>query len=126
MAGMTKARAELMADLQSVGLAVKDHVPEKVVPPLVIMGAKDPMLVPGITMSGLELTFNLGLLVLIPYKPNSEALKSLEETVEKVLFNTGGWDVVSVGSPVYMGFNDSQFPSMEIILSKTITIEGGI
>lgn len=126
MAGMTDARAQVATDLRAVGLTVKDHVPEKVVPPLVVMGARDPMLEPAETMSGLDFKFNLNLLILIPMKPNSEALAQLEAFVEKVLYNLGDWDLEDVEPIVYMKLNDNLYPSVEVRISKTITIEGGI
>lgn len=114
-----------MADLQAAGLAVKDHVPEKVVPPLVLMSADDPMLEESETMDPTEFEFHLNLLVLIGTRPNSDTISALEAMVEKVLFNLGEWTVKKVGPVVMMTANDSVFPSVEISISKTITIEGG-
>lgn len=126
MAGMTEARTQVATDLRAVGLTVKDHVPEKVVPPLVIMGPKDPMLEEADTMSGLDFNYNLGLLILIPIRPNGQVLNDLEALVEKVIFNLGDWSISNVGPVVYMSMNDSVYPSVEVSISKTITIEGGI
>lgn len=126
MSGMTDARKAVTADLQAVGLTVKDHVPEKVVPPLVLLRAGGPnMLEPGDTLDGAEMVFHLGLLILIKNKPNAEATEDLESTIEKVLWNLGDWDLDGVGQPFFAQHNGYEYPAVELSISKSITIEGG-
>lgn len=125
MSGMTAARKQVAADLQAVGLFVKDHVPEKVVPPLVLLRAGSPMLEEGETLSNTEMVFRLGLLVLIKDKPNAEATADLETTIEKVVYNLGDWTLEDVGQPFFAEHNGSRYPAVEISISKAIEIEGG-
>lgn len=125
MSGMTNARKQVTADLQAVGLTVKDHVPEKVVPPLVLLRAGSPMLEEGDTLAGDEMLFRLGLLLIIKNKPNAEATGDLESMIEKVVFNLGDWTLDGVGQPFFAQHNGYEYPAVEISISKTITIEGG-
>ena len=125
MSGMTAARMAVVEDLQAVGFTVKDHVPAKVVPPLVIVSTGDPMLEESGTYSQTKFIYHLTLYVIIGTKPNAESVSGLDDMVEKVIFNLGDWTIEHVSPPEMRTANEYQFLTVSVSIKNTINIEGG-
>lgn len=121
MSVMGKARSEVADGLKAAGLIVKDHVPAKVVPPLVILGTGSPMLEYAGNY-GQEFTYRLQVGCIVGTKPNPEAATALEEMVETVLLNLGDWDVDDVTPLEMIPLNDAYYVSCTLSISNTITI----
>lgn len=126
MAGMTEARLALTEALQGTGYVVKDSIPAKVVPPLVILSTGAPMLDNEVsTFNGIQYDFHLVLFVVSGTKPTPDALAGLEEMVETIILNLGDWSVEEVGPPEFRSANDQNYLNVAISITNTITIEGG-
>lgn len=121
--GMTEARSELAELLQGAGLSVKNHVPAKVIPPLVLISTDEPMLDNEVTtFNSVEYDYHLVLYIVGGTAATEEALKAVEVMTEKVLSNLGDWTVDRVGAPAYRSSNDNNFLSVAISVHNTITI----
>lgn len=126
---LTEARVSVVEDLQNVGLTVKDHVPAKVVPPLVIIGTGDPYLEEsetfrGYNQNGSDFVVRLELFVITGTATNSAATKTLDEMIQKVIFNLGEWKIDGVSAPYMATANDAVYLTSRISISNTITIGG--
>lgn len=117
--------ATLLADdLREAGLVTKDHVPAKVVPPVVIISTGDPYIEETDTFDQTEFKVNMELYLVTGTATNSAATVAINEMIEKVIFNLGDWDIAYV-SPPFMGeANGNMYLSARIRITNTFTIGG--
>lgn len=80
---ITLAKAEFKLDLDNAGLNVLDYVPERIVPPIVILNSASPYLTPNDL--GKEYTLNLELVMVAATATNKQATEKLDELIEDVL-----------------------------------------
>lgn len=128
MSGIVNARHDLADALEEAGFTVENHVPANVVPPLLFIRPVDnPITIPEQGMSGLEFTYRVGLVLVTDANPDGqEAIDSIESMLENVLWSIDGWDVETVERPVvWKPLSGGRFPAIGLIVSKTISLEGG-
>lgn len=121
--GMIAARNEVAELLQGAGLTVKNHVPPKVVPPLVLISIDEPMLDNEVTtFNSVQYDYHLVLFIVGGTATTEEALKAIEVMTEKVLMNLGDWTVDRVSGPSYKSANDNNYLTVSVSVHNTITI----
>lgn len=128
MSAFVEARHQLANDLEEAGFDTSAFVPENVVPPLVfIRPVRNPVQTSTEGMDGLTYTYRVGLVLVADVNPDGEeAIDAIEAMLENVIYNTDGWDVEEVDTPVVWNSPGSgRFPAIGLVLSKTITIKGG-
>lgn len=121
---LTETRQQVAADLRDAGLKVKDHIPAKVVPPLVILGTGDPYVEEGSTFANTNMVVNLELFCVVGTQPNAEAMNALDEMIETVIFNLGDWSVAGVSAPFMASANDAQYLTSRISINNTFELGG--
>lgn len=121
---LSEAATSVADDLKEVGLKVSDFVPAKVVPPLVIIGTGDPYVEADNTFGRESFVVHLELFCVTGTATNSAATKSLNEMIEKVIFNLGDWSIEGVSAPYMATAGDSQFLTSRISIQNTIEIGG--
>jgi hypothetical protein len=80
---ITLAKAEFKLDLDNAGLNVLDYVPERIVPPIVILNSASPYLTPNDL--GKEYTLNLELVMVAATATNKQATEQLDQLIEDVV-----------------------------------------
>jgi hypothetical protein len=80
---ITLARAEFKLDLDNAGLNVLDYVPERIVPPIVIINSASPYLTPSDLSK--EYTLSLEVVMIAATATNKQATEKLDELIEDVV-----------------------------------------
>lgn len=128
MSGIVNARHDLADMLEEAGFNVENHVPANITPPLLFIRPVDnPITIPEQGMSGLEFTYRVGLVLVTDANPDGqEAIDSIESMLESVLWNIDGWEVETVERPVvWKPPAGGRFPAIGVVVSTTISLEGG-
>jgi hypothetical protein len=120
-AEITLAKSELKLDLADAGLTVSDFVPERIVPPLVVMTADTPYLVQASIQT--EYDLQLQLVCIAANAVNKKATEALDQLIEDVvkalplycLFKT-------VGQPYALQANNAEYLAANISINLQITI----
>ena len=87
---ITASKAEFALDLQNAGLDVVDYVPERIVPPILIISAGSPYL----TVESLHADYRLGLNVTLvaTTATNESATEELDDLIARTVSALGGLD----------------------------------
>ena len=120
---ITASKAELALDLQNAGLEVLDYVPERIVPPIVIITSGSPYLAPETV--GHEYTLGLTLTMVASTATNEEATEALDaliaQTVSKIA--TLGYAVLRTVNPSYrLAANGAEYLASDLNLDLSITL----
>jgi len=121
---LSEVASTLASELQEAGLVTKDHVPAKVVPPVVIISTGDQYVEETETYDRSELKVNMELYLVTGTATNSAATVALNEMIEKVIFNLGDWNIDYVGPPFMGEANGNMYLSARIRITNTFTIGG--
>lgn len=118
---ITASKAEYALALTALGLKVSTYIPERVVPPVVIIGPGSPYLTPA-TLDG-ELTMNLELMVVSATAVNVKSTELLDKALETILKGNPGYaKVTSVGQPYALQTNNAEFLTANVSVELRITI----
>jgi hypothetical protein len=118
---ITLSKAELKLDLQTAGLNVLDYVPERIVPPIVIINSASPYLTP--STLGNEYIMSLELVCIAATATNKQATEKLDELIEDVLKALPRYArMTRVNEPYQMQTNNAEYLSVNINLEIEITI----
>lgn len=118
---ITASKAEYALALTALGLKVSNYIPERVVPPVIIIGPGSPYLVP-VTLDG-ELTMNLELMVVAAPAVNVKSTELLDLAIETILNGNPGYaKVTSVGQPYALQTNNAEFLTANVGVELRITI----
>jgi hypothetical protein len=118
---ITASKAEYALALTALGLKVSNYIPERVVPPVVIIGPGSPYLTP-VTLDG-ELTMNLELMVVAAPAVNVKSTELLDLALETILNGNPGYaKVTSVGQPYALQTNNAEFLTANVGVELRITI----
>ena len=120
---ITASKAELKLDLQSAGLDVLDYVPERVVPPIVIISPATPYLSPETV--GNEYRLGLVLTLVAGTATNEQATEALDQLIAdtvSALADLGYAVLRSVNSPFRLAVNTAEYLAAEINLDLSITL----
>jgi hypothetical protein len=120
---ITASKAEFALDLQNAGLDVLDYVPERIVPPIVIVTSGSPYLVPETV--GNEYRLGLNLTLVASTATNEEATEALDQLIADTVnaISTLGYVVLkTVNPPFRLAANNAEYLSSELILDLSITL----
>lgn len=118
---ITASKAEYALALTALGLKVSTYIPERVVPPVVIIGPGSPYLTPA-TLDG-ELIMNLELMVVSSTAVNVKSTELLDLALETILNGNPGYaKVTSVGQPYALQTNNAEFLTANVGVELRITI----
>lgn len=121
MTSLTQTKAELVSSLEEAGWPVRDHVPSKIQPPIVILGAGDPYIVDADTFGGDVLTLNLEIYVLPKSGTNAREVADLDRMLEALIPLFGDWSL-EVGQPELVQLQGNVYLSAQITASHPFTL----
>lgn len=118
---ITLTKQEFSLDLQAEGLTVLDYVPERIVPPIVIVNVASPYLQP--STLGSEYIMSLELVVVASTATNKQATEKLDEAIADVLVALPRYArLLRVGSPYALQTNNAEYLSANISVELELTI----
>lgn len=120
---ITASKAEFALDLQTAGLEVLDYVPERIVPPIVIISADGTYLTPETV--GNEYRLGLRLTLVAATATNEQATEELDDLISKTVSAVAdlGYVVLkSVASPYRLAVNTAEYLAADITLDLSITL----
>jgi hypothetical protein len=120
---ITASKAEFALDLTNAGLDVLDYVPERIVPPIVIITSGSPYLVPETV--GNEYRLGLNLTLVASTATNEEATLALDELIADTVNAVSklGYVVLkTVNPPFRLAANNAEYLASELTLDLSITL----
>ena len=118
---ITLAKAEFKLDLDAAGINVLEYVPERIVPPIVIMNSASPY----ITASTLanEYIMSLELVVIAATATNKQATEKLDEAIADVITALPRYCTMTrVNEPYEMQTNNASYLAVNVNVELDITI----
>jgi hypothetical protein len=120
---ITVSKAEFALDLTNAGLDVLDYVPERIVPPIVIITPGSPYLVAETV--GSEYRLGLNLTLVAATATNEEATEALDELIADTVSAIGSMGYVvlrTVNPPYRLAANNAEYLACDLNLDLTITL----
>jgi|TARA_B110000259_G_scaffold40556_1_gene46373 hypothetical protein len=118
---ITLSKAEFKLDLEAASVRVLDYVPERIVPPIVIINSASPYLTP--SSLGTEYNLNLELVVIASTATNKQATENLDQALNDVLNAMPRYArVIRVNEPYNLQTNNAEYLSANISVELEITI----
>ena len=118
---ITAAKIEFKLDLTAAGLNVVDYVPERIVPPIVIINNGTPYLQP--SSLSREYTLNLELVCVASQATNKQASEKLDELLQNVINALPGYArMVNAGQPYNLQTNNTEYLAVSVQTDVQITI----
>lgn len=118
---ITLSKAELKLDLQEAGINVLDYVPERIVPPIVIINSASPYLTP--STIGSEYIMSLELVIVAATATNKQATEKLDEAIESVIKALPRYArLLRVNEPYNMQTNNAEYLAANCSIELEITI----
>jgi hypothetical protein len=120
---ITASKAELQLDLQNAGLEILDYVPERIVPPIVIITPGTPYLVPETV--GSEYRLGLNLTLVAGQATNELATEDLDNLIANTVSAIGdlGYAVLRQVNPSYrLAVNNAEYLAADLNLDLSITL----
>jgi hypothetical protein len=119
---ITISKAELALDLGNAGIKVLDYVPERIVPPIVIINVASPYLTPN-TISR-EFVMSLELVAIAATATNKQATEKLDELIAEVILALPSYaNLRNVLAPYNMQTNNAEYLAANIYVDIYITID---
>lgn len=118
---ITASKAEYALALTALGLRVSAYIPERVVPPTIILSPGSPYLTP-VTVDG-EYLMNLEVMVISAPAVNVKSTELLDKAIETILLGNPGYArISSVGTPYALQTNNAEFLAANLSVDIRITI----
>jgi hypothetical protein len=120
---ITASKAEFKLDLQSAGLDVLDYVPERIVPPIVIVNSGSPYLVTETV--GNEYRLGLNVTLVASTATNEEATEALDELIAQTVsaISTLGYVILkAVNTPFRLAANNAEYLACDLNIDLSITL----
>lgn len=118
---ITASRAEYALALTALGLKVSSYIPERVVPPTIILSPGTPYLEPS-TVDG-HWMMRLDVMVIAAHAVNVKASEMLDKAIETILKGNPGYArIVTVGQPYALQTNNAEFLAANIGIDLRITL----
>lgn len=118
---ITLSKAELKLDLQEAGINVLEYVPERIVPPIVIINVASPYLTP--STIGSEYIMSLELVCVAATATNKQATEKLDEAIENILKALPRYArLLRVNEPYNMQTNNAEYLAANLNIEIEITI----
>lgn len=123
---LTTQRGALQAALVESGLTVKDHLPERIVPPVAVIAAGSPYLESGETFGSWTVRFTV--VLVCAQGTNETATKDLDDAVTAVVvaLDGAGWALERVDQPTMLQHGNGHFLSTTVdVRARVPGIEDG-
>ena len=118
---ITASKAEYALALTALGLKVSSYIPERVVPPTVIISPGSPYLTP-VTVDG-DYLMNLELMVISATAVNVKSTELLDLAIETILNGNPGYArISSVGQPYALQTNNAEYLAANVSVDLRITL----
>lgn len=118
---ITTAKVEFKLDLTAGGVNVMDYVPERIVPPIVIINSGIPYLRPSSISK--EYTLNLELVCVAATATNKQATEKLDDLLQQVIRALPGYArMISAGQPFNLQTNNTEYLAVSVQTDVQITI----
>jgi hypothetical protein len=120
---ITTSKAEFALDLQTAGLEVLDYVPERVVPPIVIISPDTTYLIPETV--GNEYRLGLKLTLVASTASNEQSTENLDDLIAQCLTAMSDLSYVvikTVQQPYRLTANTAEYLATDITLDLSITL----
>lgn len=118
---ITASKAEYALALTDLGLKVSSYIPERIVPPTVIVSPGSPYLTP-VTVDG-EYLMNLELMVISAPAVNVKSTELLDLAIETILNGNPDYARIStVGQPYALQTNNAEFLAANLSVDLRITL----
>lgn len=118
---ITLSKQEFQLDLDNAGITVLEFVPERIVPPIVIINSSSPYLTP--SSLGKEYLLGLELVCIASTAVNKQATEKLDEAIANVLNAMPRYArVLQVNEPYEMQTNNASYLACNISVELEITI----
>lgn len=120
---ITASKAEFALDLQNAGLDVLDYVPERIVPPIVIVSSGSPYLTAETV--GREYRLGLNVTLVASTATNEEATEALDEliaTTVSAITSLGYVILKAVNTPYRLAANNAEYLATDLNIDLTITL----
>jgi hypothetical protein len=120
---ITASKAEFALDLQNAGLDVLDYVPERIVPPIVIVSSGSPYLIAETV--GNEYRLGLNVTLVASTATNEEATEALDELIAQTVsaLSTLGYVILKTVNPPYrLAANNAEYLASDLNLDLSITL----
>jgi hypothetical protein len=120
-AEITLAKSELKLDLADAGLTVSDYVPERIVPPVVILTADTPYMIQASISS--EFDLQLQLVCIAANAVNKKATEALDQLIEDAVKALPPYcQFKTVGQPYALQANNAEYLAANISINLQLTI----
>jgi hypothetical protein len=120
-AEITLAKSELKLDLADAGLTVQDYVPERIVPPIVILTADTPYMT-GVSVKA-EFDLHLQLVCVAANAVNKKATEALDQLIEDVVKALPPYCLFkTVSQPYALQANNAEYLAANVSINLQITI----
>ena len=120
---ITTSKAEFALDLQNAGLDVLDYVPERVVPPIIILSPDSTYLQPDST--GTSYMLGLKLTLVASTATNEQASEELDDLIARTLVALQDMHYVhlsGVQQPYRLAANTAEYLATDLTLDLSITL----
>lgn len=120
---ITASKAEFALDLQTAGLDVLDYVPERIVPPIVIVTSGSPYLTAETV--GNEYRLGLNVTLVASTATNEEATEALDQLIADTVHAISrlGYVVLKTVNPPYrLAANNAEYLASDLNLDLSITL----
>ena len=118
---ITLAKQEFQLDLDAEGINVLEYVPERIVPPIVIINVASNYLTPNSLSKEYEM--NLELVAVAATATNKQATEKLDELIEAVILALPAYaQLLRVASPYNLQTNNAEYLAANIYITLQITI----
>lgn len=120
-AEITLAKQELKLDLAAAGLTVTEYVPERIVPPIVVVTADTPYM----TMASVsqEFDLNLQLVCIAATAVNKKATEALDQLIEDAVNALPPYCLFkNVGQPYALQANNAEYLAANVSVNLQLTL----
>ncbi len=120
---ITASKAEFALDLQNAGLDVLDFVPERIVPPIVIVTSGTPYLIAETV--GNEYRLGLNVTLVASTATNEEATEALDDLIAQTVsaISTLGYVILkAVNTPFRLAANNAEYLACDLNIDLSITL----
>lgn len=118
---ITAAKEQFRDALIAAGLDAVEYIPERVIPPIVVISSGSPFLVP--ETIGSEYTMNLELVLVAATATNETATEELENLIEQTLQALPAYAALQrVDKPFALAVNNAEYLSTNVFVELSITI----
>lgn len=118
---ITLAKSEFSLDLDAAGLNVLDYVPERIVPPIVIVNSASPYLTP--SDLGKEYILSLEVIMIAATAVNKQATEMLDALIEQVVNAMPSYArLLRVNAPYNLQTGNAEYLAANASVELEITI----